>query len=83
MASHFIIAMILVFAAGLLVAIDAIKLSGTKEGTTISQEEEIFNYALSIVAGILTALINRGIWEIIVILTDFERHKTTTNVISS
>lgn len=83
MASHFIIAMILVFAAGLLVAIDAIKLSGTKEGTTISQEEETFNYALSIVAGILTALINRGIWEIIVILTDFERHKTTTNVISS
>ena len=83
MASHFIIAMILVFAAGLLVAIDAIKLSGTKEGTTISQEEETFNYALSIVAGILTSLINRGIWEIIVILTDFERHKTTTNVISS
>ena len=81
--SFLIVLMVLVFSGLALIEIDYVKMKGIKEGNDISHEDKILNYILTILGSILTSVINNGIWQIIVALSGYEKHKTLTNRIVS
>jgi hypothetical protein len=81
--AYVIIMMVLVFSAAALIGIDFLKLKGMREESDISQESKLINYSLTIFGSVVTSVINNGIWQMIVALSGYEKHQTSTNKIAS
>lgn len=81
--SYIIIIMVLFFSAAGLVGIDFVKMMSMSSGAQLSPEVVIINYGLSIFASFVATVINYGIYYVVKDLTEYERHQTMTNKLTS